>query len=1210
MYCNEIMNLLPALLLAALQEPGLFAEYGAGDRKLSRVDLKPAFDWGLSSPHPRLPAGPFTVTWTGLLHLVEADGILFDADLEGELAIRVGDKEAFPGRARLELGAGFHPLRIEYRSAAGKPARVQIGWSGRTFTREPLPPWRLKHEARPHPDLLVERGRNEVARLGCAACHPAAFPGLREPPIGPSLAGLERRMDVARLTERLERSHVSTPGLFNDAGERRAVAEQLLRRPPPEEAPAKGDTRQGKRQFQSLGCVACHPVPDEPLDEQPLLNRRSLPGLGDHRRAAELAEFLLDPDSRYPDGRMPKLVQTPVEARDLAAYLLEAAVPEPAPLPPATNADGQVLLRTRRCAACHPGLPEAAVEPVPIRKSGADCGGLRYAIEEPVRRAIALFAEAAGGEQPSAFHDGQRLLARLRCLQCHSRDSERPPPLEEAGSQLGGAFLQRVPFQRTPRLPYVHEKLAPDYLRKVLQDGGTKARGRDYSYRMPAFGARAPEILKALAEGDGSLVDRAEPVAAVPDPTLAPLGPGLVGFEGYSCISCHVWKGVLLTETDPGALGPELTTATTRIRRSWFDRWLEDPARVHPGTPMPQIFKKDQPATLKSVLDGDALKQREALWAFLSLGPAAPSPKPLPPIAIAVPPGGPLVAQIPVRLPDNTQVESICVLYPTHDLLVFEVGGSLKAAYTGARLLRKVRGRLRYYVVEGKPVAFEAPPAAKFSGYERLADGVRLLGPDGAVVWRLEGRKLRRGNATWLELPPAETPPPLEKLLLPDSGRIEGSLERPGFRAIAFPRPKLDTGEDLIMPGAVAVDPRDGSVFVASMKTGSLYRLNNPDGDASFEDYAGGLFQEALSMHAESDGLYVLHRRNLTKVTEQGRRFERVAALPHGVGETYDYAYGLARDAGGAFVLSYAPYANRTIQGSGSLVRLTPSGPESVAYGFRNPLGFASGPEGGIFFTDNQGEWVATSKLGHIEPGRYYGFPNPEQKEHAKLPAGPACVWIPYAWGRCVNGLVWCHTGGRFGPFEGQIFLAELMYGGGILRANVERVNGVMQGACFPFWGKGLLGPLTVTFDTRGRLYVGSITEPGWMAQPDRGALFRIDWTGEVPFELRSIHAQPSGFRLVFTKAVDPKSAAEPASYAVEHYRYEHTGAYGSPELDRTRVEVQRVQVSPDGGSADLVLPPLVKGRVYRIAARGVRSPEGAPLLHAEGAYTLNEIPR
>ena len=86
------------------------------------------------------------------------------------------------------------------------------------------------------------------------------------------------------------------------------------------------------------------------------------------------------------------------------------------------------------------------------------------------------------------------------------------------------------------------------------------------------------------------------------------------------------------------------------------------------------------------------------------------------------------------------------------------------------------------------------------------------------------------------------------------------------------------------------------------MKTGELFALRDPTGDgkkARFENYARGLFQDALSMLAEDDGLYVLHRRNLTKIVETdgvADRFDRVAALPHGIADTYDMAYGLARD--------------------------------------------------------------------------------------------------------------------------------------------------------------------------------------------------------------------------------------------------------------------------------------------------------------------------
>jgi hypothetical protein len=77
----------------------------------------------------------------------------------------------------------------------------------------------------------------------------------------------------------------------------------------------------------------------------------------------------------------------------------------------------------------------------------------------------------------------------------------------------------------------------------------------------------------------------------------------------------------------------------------------------------------------------------------------------------------------------------------------------------------------------------------------------------------------------------------------------------------------------------------------------------------------------------------------------------------------------------------------------------------------------------------------------------------------------------------------------------------------------------------------------------------------------------------------------------------------------VEHFRYEYTGAYGSPELDRTHVAIQQVEVSPDARQVILHLGTLTPGRVYMINAAGVRSANGETLVHTTGAYTLQEVP-
>src|SRR4029077_15340151 len=125
---------------------------------------------------------------------------------------------------------------------------------------------------------------------------------------------------------------------------------------------------------------------------------------------------------------------------------------------------------------------------------------------------------------------------------------------------------------------------------------------------------------------------------------------------------------------------------------------------------------------------------------------------------------------------------------------------------------------------------------------------------------------------------------------------------------------------------------------------------------------------------------------------------------------------------------------------------------------------------------------------------------------------------------------------------------------------------------------------------------------------PPRGApdpSFRLRAAGQNGLVLRLGDA----VEMPGAEPVAPRTACDPASYQIEHYRYEYTGAYGSPELDRTRVAIERVEQSADGRTIDLITAPLVKDRVYLIHPRGVRSAKGEALVNPLGAYTLNEIP-
>ena len=198
---------------------------------------------------------------------------------------------------------------------------------------------------------------------------------------------------------------------------------------------------------------------------------------------------------------------------------------------------------------------------------------------------------------------------------------------------------------------------------------------------------------------------------------------------------------------------------------------------------------------------------------------------------------------------------------------------------------------------------------------------------------------------------------------------------------------------------------------------------------------------------------------------------------------------------------------------------------------------------------------------------------------------------------------------GKFGPFDGQIFVADYTLSL-ILRADMEKINGVYQGACFPFrqgFSTGLIGG---AISEQGQIFVGG-SKRGW---PVRGlaeyALQRLDWTGKVPFEVLTMRVKPDGFELRFTAPVDLVTAGNSDSYTLETYTHHYHEDYGSPELEQADQRITAATVSDDGLTVRLVVDHLVPGHVHELHLPGVRDRNGEPLLHEAAYYTINRIPK
>ena len=222
----------------------------------------------------------------------------------------------------------------------------------------------------------------------------------------------------------------------------------------------------------------------------------------------------------------------------------------------------------------------------------------------------------------------------------------------------------------------------------------------------------------------------------------------------------------------------------------------------------------------------------------------------------------------------------------------------------------------------------------------------------------------------------------------------------------------------------------------------------------------------------------------------------------------------------------------------------------------------------------------------------------------------PYAVIFPYIrMGRSITGYVVNRTKGKFGPFENQIFLGDYTQSI-VMRATTEKVNGVWQGACYPFREGLSTGILNVEFTPQGNLLCGG-TNRGW---PVRGikpfALERLQWTGRMPFEIERVTITPQGFSVRFTKPVDSVTGKDPKSYKVTTFTHIYHAGYGGPEVDQTTPEVKSVKLSADGLMATIELSELKLGHVHEFDLGVLRSRDKDDLLHRNAYYTVNAVPK
>ena len=276
------------------------------------------------------------------------------------------------------------------------------------------------------------------------------------------------------------------------------------------------------------------------------------------------------------------------------------------------------------------------------------------------------------------------------------------------------------------------------------------------------------------------------------------------------------------------------------------------------------------------------------------------------------------------------------------------------------------------------------------------------------------------------------------------------------------------------------------------------------------------------------------------------------------------------------------------------------------ASGFRSPNGLGFDAEGELFVSDNQGDWLGTSKLHHVVKGRFHGHPaslpwteNYDGRPPLEIPVEelekmrtPAAVWFPQ--GTMANSPtqpVLIPDG--FGPFAGQMLIGE-MNRARIIRLMLEKVNGVMQGACVPFIDEGQLpaGVNRLAFGPDQSLWTGH-THLSWAGSE---GMTRIRYReGKTFQDVSRISITSDGFKVAFLQPLD-----ELGDVKLSRYTFAYHSAYGSPEMEKADVAFEAKRLS-DREFQFVLAEPLKRDFLYDFRFPKAENPMVC--------YTVREIP-
>jgi hypothetical protein len=273
--------------------------------------------------------------------------------------------------------------------------------------------------------------------------------------------------------------------------------------------------------------------------------------------------------------------------------------------------------------------------------------------------------------------------------------------------------------------------------------------------------------------------------------------------------------------------------------------------------------------------------------------------------------------------------------------------------------------------------------------------------------------------------------------------------------------------------------------------------------------------------------------------------------------------------------------------------RVDPQGnTQTWANGMRSPAGIGTAPDGKVWYSDNQGEYMGTSKIFIVEKDGFYGHPSSLVDLPGMTPDSTEILWdqvldkrvkpvvlLPH--NRVANSPgnpAWDTSKGKFGPYAGQMLMGDQTQSN-LFRVATEQVDGQMQGSIMPFIDGLESGVMRPLFLGDGSLLLGQ-TGRGWQAKGGHVAsLQRVVWDGKtVAPAIKQLVATNKGFSVRLTQPLAKSVSVDILLKAInlDSWVYHDAPRYGSDEMSHHQEVVKAISVSEDRQSFNIDLAKLI----------------------------------